>query len=86
VVLFFVVSGFTTILGSFHYVNTSLKLSERGRIIVYLLLISVSGALSVTHFDIIFEASNLFMFIVGSINLLAMALFINKKIHLFHKI
>jgi hypothetical protein len=86
VMLFFVVSGFTTILGSFHYVNTSLKISENGRIIVYLLLLSASGSLSVTHFDIIFEASNLLMFIVGSINLLAMAFFINKKIHLFHKI
>ncbi len=36
-------------------------------IITYLLLISLSGALSVTHFDIIFEASNLLMFIVGGV-------------------
>lgn len=79
VLLFFIVSGFTTILGSFHYVNTSLKLSENGIIITYILLISLSGALSVTHFELIFEASNLLMFIVGFINLLAMALFIYKK-------
>ncbi|WP_284204821.1 alanine:cation symporter family protein [Psychromonas marina] len=81
VLLFFIVSGFTTILGSFHYVNTSLKLSENGRITAYLVLISLSGALSVTHFDIIFEASNLLMFIVGFINLCAMARFINNKLH-----
>ncbi|MFT6985901.1 MAG: Na+/alanine symporter [Psychromonas sp.] len=86
VLLFFVVSGFTTILGSFHYVNTCLNISEKGRIIAYLFLISLSGALSVTHFDIIFEASNLLMFIVGAINLLAMAFFIHKKIHIFHLI
>lgn len=82
VLLFFIVSGFTTILGSFHYVNTSLKLSENRRIFVYLVLISLSGALSVTHFDIIFEASNLLMFIVGLINLLAMSIFIYNKTRL----
>lgn len=79
ILFFFIVSGFTTILGSFHYVNTSLELPENARILVYLSLISLSGALSVTHFDIIFEASNLLMFIVGFINLLAMARFIYNK-------
>ena len=79
ILLFFTISGFTTILGSFHYVNTSLNLSENTRIFVYLSLISLSGALSVTHFEIIFEASNLLMFIVGFINLLAMTQFIYNK-------
>lgn len=78
VLLFFIVSGFTTILGSFHYVNTCLTLSENSRIAVYLLLITLSGTLSVAHFDIIFEVSNLFMFIVGFINLSAMAIFIHN--------
>ncbi|WP_051143755.1 hypothetical protein [Psychromonas hadalis] len=39
VLLFFIVSGFTTILGSFHYVNTSLHLSENGRVIPFRIIL-----------------------------------------------
>ncbi|WP_369434519.1 sodium:alanine symporter family protein [Psychromonas sp. MME1] len=80
VLAFFIISGFTTILGSFHYINTTLKLTLNKRIAIYLLLISVSGCLSVANFDVIFDATNLLMFIVGGINLIAMARFVSQKI------
>lgn len=78
VILFFIISGFTTTLSSFHYVNTCLKINENSRVITYIFLISASGVLSVTHFDLIFEVVNLLMFTVGIINLLAMANYIYK--------
>ncbi|MEF1311513.1 alanine:cation symporter family protein [Vibrio mytili] len=79
VLTFFIVSGFTTILGSFHYVNTSLNLSLNGRIATYLLLITASGCLSVANFGVIFDASNLLMFMVGAINLLAISRYLKTS-------
>ncbi|KOE77790.1 sodium:alanine symporter [Vibrio alginolyticus] len=79
VLAFFVISGFTTILGSFHYVNTSLHLHLNARIAVYLTLISISGCLSVANFGVIFDASNLLMFVVGALNLIAISRFLSKE-------
>ncbi|MDE1335350.1 alanine:cation symporter family protein [Vibrio aestuarianus] len=79
VLAFFVISGFTTILGSFHYVNTSLHLHLNARIAVYLTLISISGCLSVANFGVIFDASNLLMFVVGAFNLIAISRFLSKE-------
>ena len=79
IVLFFILSGFTTILGSFHFLNSTLKIKERHRIYTYLILIFTSGILSVFHFDVVFEITNLLMFIVGSINIISLASFIFNK-------
>jgi hypothetical protein len=79
VLTFFVISGFTTILGSFHYVNTSLNLNINARIAVYLALITASGCLSVANFGVIFDASNLLMFVVGGLNLIAISRFLSKQ-------
>lgn len=78
VLAFFIISGFTTILGSFHYVNTSLDLSLNARIVIYLTLITASGCLSVSNFGVIFDASNLLMFVVGAINLIAISRYLRR--------
>ncbi|MGF1822731.1 alanine:cation symporter family protein [Vibrio splendidus] len=78
VLAFFIVSGFTTILGSFHYVNTSLNLSPNARIATYLALITASGCLSVANFGVIFDVSNLLMFVVGAVNLISISCYLRK--------
>ena len=78
--IFFILSGLTTILGSFHYLNNSLKCGESRRILCYILLVSSAGILSIINFDIIFNAADLLMFIIVTINLSSIFIFIYRKI------
>ncbi|WDV44804.1 alanine:cation symporter family protein [Clostridiaceae bacterium M8S5] len=80
IMFFFIISGLTTILGSFHFVNKTINIKENKRIVLYITLISLSGMLSITDFNMIFDASDLLMFIVGSLNILAMLMFTIKNI------
>lgn len=80
VIAFFIFSGFTTVLGSFHFANVSLHFNENGRIAFYMFLISVSGLLSVSNFDVIFDITDLLMFIVGGIMVMAMKVFVWKRL------
>ena len=79
IVCFFILSGFSTILGSFHFLDSTLNLSEWNRIYIYLILIFISGTLSVFDFNLVFEATNILMFIVGLINIFALSVAIYKK-------
>lgn len=84
IVSFFIFSGLSTVLGSYHFVSKTLKLSDNQKIIVYLGLVSASGVLSISNFDIIFEAADLLMFIVGTINILSMFKFTIKYKNLLY--
>jgi Na+/alanine symporter len=79
IISFFLVSGITTILGSFHFVNVSLHCSERRRSFIYLLLITTSGLISVANFDIIFDIVDLLMFIVSTIMIISLLKFLLLK-------
>ncbi|KYH34569.1 hypothetical protein CLTEP_14970 [Clostridium tepidiprofundi DSM 19306] len=83
IIIFFILSGFTTVLGSFHFLNRTMSLSENRRILFYISLITLSGILSISNFDTIFEVVNLLMFIVSFINILAMLIFAIKNIYDF---
>ncbi|WP_242866761.1 alanine:cation symporter family protein [Abyssisolibacter fermentans] len=83
IMIFFIISGFTTILGSFHFINTTMQISENKRILFYIILISLSGMFSISNFNVIFDASDLLMFIVSSINIIAMFMFTIKNIKKF---
>nr|WP_279222082.1 alanine:cation symporter family protein [Clostridium rectalis] len=83
IIMFFILSGLTTVLGSFHFLNTTISISENRRIAFYIVLISLSGLLSISNFDVIFDAADLLMFIVASINMSAIFIFINKDIKSF---
>lgn len=84
IMIFFILSGLTTVLGSFHFLNITINASENKRILFYLSLITLSGILSIANFDVIFDASDLLMFIVASINILAMVIFVSKHIDKFN--
>jgi Na+/alanine symporter len=76
VLIFFVISGMTTVLGSFHFMNRSMAGTENVKIAIYLALISTSGILSINSFDVIFDIADLLMFVVSAINILAMLSYI----------
>ena len=80
IISFFILSGLTTILGSYHFLNKSMDITENRKILFYIVMITLSGIFSITNFDIIFDAADLLMFIVGSINIVAMAKFATKDI------
>ena len=79
IIAFFMVSGITTILGSFHFVNVSLHCSEKRRSLVYMLLITTSGLISVANFDIIFDIVDMLMFIVSTIMIISLLKFLLLK-------
>jgi len=83
IVVFFVLSGMTTVLGSFHFLNVTMNISENKKIIFYISLITLSGILSISNFDVIFDAADLLMFIVGSLNIMAIFIFVIKNISTF---
>ncbi|MCY6369266.1 alanine:cation symporter family protein [Clostridium ganghwense] len=83
IIIFFILSGLTTVLGAFHFLNRTMHISQNKRIIFYISLITLSGILSVSNFDVIFDAADLLMFIVASINILAMFIFVIKYIKNF---
>ncbi len=76
----FLTCGFTTVLSSYHFINTIIYFNENKRIVFYICLITASGLLSVSNFDMIFDAVDLLMFIVATINITALCIFVSKDI------
>ncbi|QXM07355.1 alanine:cation symporter family protein [Crassaminicella indica] len=83
VIIFFILSGLTTVLGAFHFLNKTMYISQNKRILFYITLITLSGILSISNFDVIFDAADLLMFIVASLNVIAMLIFVMKYIKKF---
>lgn len=80
VIAFFLISGFTTILSSHHFINKTINASQNKKLLLYMLLIFISGLLSVSNFNVIFDAVNLLMFLVAAINIGALFIFVMKYI------
>lgn len=77
--LFAVLSGVTTLLGSFFFLTqlfTGMK--ENAQIVLYFLLITTAGTLAVFGFDIIFDVVDILLFLVSGLNVLALTIFITK--------
>ncbi|KEI97798.1 sodium:alanine symporter family protein [Clostridium botulinum] len=80
IIMFFLTCGFTTVLSSYHFINTIIYFNENKRIAFYICLVTASGILSVSNFDMIFDAVDLLMFIVATINITALCIFAYKDI------
>ena len=80
ILTFFIFSGYCTVLGSFHFLNTTMRISDNKKIVFYLSLITLSGVISISHFNIIFDVVDLLMFVVGLIMIFAMFNFTREKI------
>lgn len=82
-VLFFVSSGFTTILGSYHFLKNSFDIKEEQSIIFYMILLTLAGFLSISNFTIVFDIADLFMFVVSGINIASIYVFVCKYAYKF---
>ncbi len=78
-IAFTVLSGLTTLIGSYYFVDILMKYTQNQKIALYMTLIFVSGTLAVFGFSIIFDLIDLLMFLVTGLNVLALFLFTRKK-------
>ncbi|QZT36896.1 hypothetical protein K5X82_16915 [Halosquirtibacter xylanolyticus] len=77
--IFALLSGATTLLGSYFFfshlfggLNTNLL------IVLYLIMISLAGTLAVFGFDLIFDVVDILLFLVSGINVLALVIYIHN--------
>lgn len=78
VTLFTILSGITSLLGSYYFVSVLLDYTENKNIAIYIFLIWLAGTLAIFGGSIIFEAVDLLMFVVTGSNLAAILLFVTK--------
>ncbi len=71
-ILFTILSGLTTLLGSYFFLDSLLDISENSKIIIYFVLTITAGTLAVFGFDIIFEVVDLLLFVVLSLNVIGL--------------
>ncbi len=78
-ILFTVLSGLTTLIGSYYFVDILMKYTQNQKIALYMVLIFVAGTLAVFGFSIVFDLIDLLMFLVTGLNVLALFIFTRKQ-------
>ncbi|MGL5693109.1 MAG: hypothetical protein ACRCXA_03470, partial [Peptostreptococcaceae bacterium] len=73
--IFIMLSGMTTLLGSYYLLNLSSKGSLKEKNRMYLVLLFIAGILSVFNFGILFNLLNILLFISTFLNIGALAMF-----------
>ncbi len=79
VILFTLLSGLTSLLGSYYFLNLLLDYSEDTNIKLYIVLVTTAGFLAVFGASIIFEMVDLLLFVVTAVNVLGIAAFVHKN-------
>ncbi len=75
-VIFMILSGLTTLIGSFYYAETLLNKSANTNIGVYLVVTFIAGTLAIFGFSLVFDIIDLLMFAVVGINIAAIFKFV----------
>ncbi len=75
---FTILSGVTTLLGSYYFLSMLLNLEENVEIFIYILLLFIAGTLAIFGGGIIFDAVDLLLFVVAGINILALTTYVYK--------
>ncbi len=78
-IAFTVLSGLTTLIGSYYFVDILMKYTQNQKIALYMILIFVAGTLAVFGFSIVFDLIDLLMFLVTGLNVFALFVFTRKK-------
>lgn len=78
ITVFTILSGITSLLGSYYFLSVLLDFSENKNIAIYIFLIFAAGTLAIFGGSFIFEAVDLLMFVVTGTNLAAILLFVFK--------
>ena len=73
--IFIMLSGMTTLLGSYFLLNIISKENKLKNNIMYLVFLILAGILSIFNFDILFNFLNILLFIATSLNMTALAMF-----------
>lgn len=77
---FAILSGATTLLGSYFFLSQLFKdSSENKNIVVYMILILVAGTLAVFGFNIVFDVVDILLFAVSGLNVLSLAIYVGKN-------
>lgn len=79
ITLFTILSGLTSLLGSYYFLSILLDYTENKNIAIYIALIFIAGTLAIFGGSIIFEAVDLLMFVVTGTNLAAILIFVTKE-------
>jgi Na+/alanine symporter len=78
--IFAILSGITTLLGSYFFLSQLyLHNTENKNIAIYITLIVIAGTLAVFGFDIIFDVVDILLFAVSGLNILALTLYVTKN-------
>jgi hypothetical protein len=77
--VFTLLSAMTTLLGSYFYLGQLFNNSENQNIKIYLGIITIAGTLAIFGFNIIFDIVDLLLFVVASLNMLALSVFIRNR-------
>ncbi|PAB58784.1 hypothetical protein [Anaeromicrobium sediminis] len=77
--LFTILSGLTTLLGSYYFLSVLLDTRENVNIAIYIVLITLAGTLAVFGFGIVFDVVDLLLFVVSGINVAALVVFSKGK-------
>lgn len=78
ITIFTILSGITSLLGSYYFLSVLLDFNENKNIVIYISLIFAAGTLAIFGGSIIFEAVDLLMFVVTGTNLVAIVVFVTK--------
>lgn len=74
--IFIILSGMTTLLGSYYLLCQISKDKLINKNIIYLVLLIISGILSIFKFEILFNLLNILLFVSTSLNIGALAMFV----------
>ncbi len=74
--MFMILSGLTTLIGSFYYAETLVNKSDNVNIALYLIVTFVAGTLAIFGFSLVFDLIDLLMFLVVGFNLIAITKFV----------
>lgn len=75
---FTILSGITSLLGSYYFLSVLLDSKEDTNIKIYIFLIFLAGTLAIFGGSLIFEAVDLLLFVVTGINVFAIFMFVTK--------
>lgn len=77
--VFTILSAMTTLLGSYFFLGQLFHNSETKNIKIYLGIILLAGTLAVFGFNIVFDIVDLLLFVVASLNMVALSVFVRVK-------
>ncbi len=78
IILFAILSGLTTLIGSYYFVDILMPYKQNSKIGIYIILIFVAGTLAVFGASIVFEMIDLLMFLVTALNMTALFIFARR--------